>query len=166
MDASTFQSGRDSQLKNFQKMYADLKAQYTTAVNNSLKEPDPTKRSTLIVQVLGLNKQIAALINSFSGTVDPGTCRTNPDLKNQLTKDLEKYNKDYENIQQGTSQLTGLKDSIKTIDEKSTETKSWFSWYAIMVGIAIVVLIYIVVTRVSSAFNTQPSVSAVTGSLG
>ena len=166
MDASTFQSARDSQLKNFQKMYADLKTQYTSAVNGSLKEKDTSKRSTLISQALGLNKQIAALISSFSGTVDAGTCKSNPGLKSQLSRDLEKYNKEYENIQQGTSQLTSLQDAIASTKKQTAEVESWFSWYAVMVGIAIVVLIFIVVTRVSSSFNAQPSVTVVPGSLG
>lgn len=166
MDASTFQSARDSQLKNFQKMYADLKTQYTTAVNNALKETDTSKRSTLISQALGINKQIAALINSFSGTIDSGTCNANPGLKDQLSKDLEKYNKDYESIQQGTGQLTGLQGAIKESESKITETKSWFSWYAIMIGVLMVVLIYMVVTRVSSSsLDTQSSMSAISGSL-
>ena len=79
---------------------------------------------------------------------------------------MKKYNQDYESIQQGTSQLTGLQDAIKQNDTKTAETASWFSWYAIMVGIAIVVLIYMVVTRVSSSFNTQTTASAIPGSLG
>ena len=166
MDASTFQQTRDTQLKSFQSMYGSLKTQYVSAVNNALKESDPTKRSTLIVQSLGLNKQIAALINSFSGTVDPNTCKQNPGLKNTLRDDLKKYNQDYESIQQGTSQLTGLQDAIKQNDKQTAETASWFSWYSVMVGIAIIVLIYMVVTRVSSPLNTQTTVSAVSGSLG
>jgi len=166
MDASTFQSARNSQLTSFQKIYADLKTQYTASVNNALKESDPTKRTTLIVQSMGLNKQIAALINSFSGTVDPNTCKENPGLKDSLRNDLKKYNQDYESIQQGTSQLTGLQDAIKQNDTKITETASWFSWYSVMIGIAIVVLIYMVVTRVSSPLNTQTTMSAVSGSLG
>ena len=166
MDASTFQQTRDTQLKSFQSMYGSLKTQYVSAVNNALKESDPTKRSTLIVQSLGLNKQIAALINSFSGTVDPNTCKQNPGLKSTLRDDLKKYNQDYESIQQGTSQLTGLQDAIKQNDKQTAETASWFSWYSVMVGIAIIVLIYMVVTRVSSPLNTQTTVSAVSGSLG
>lgn len=166
MDASTFQSGRDTQLKNFQKMYADLKTQYTTAVNDSLKEKDTTKRSALISQTLGINKQIAALINSFSGTIDSKTCNQNPGLKAQLSKDLDKYNKDYEGIQQGTSQLTGLQGAIKESEQKISETKSWFSWYAIMIGVLMLVLVYMVVTRVSSSsLDAQTSMPAASGSL-
>lgn len=166
MDASTFQSARDSQLKSFQSQYAALKSQYTLSVNQALAEKDSSLRSKLVSQVLGINKQITALINAFTGTADIGACKSDPNLKNTLSSDLDKYSADYENIQQGTSQLTGLKDAIKNANDKADETKSWFSWYNGFILFAVIILIYIIMTRAhsSSTLYTQPGVSVFSGS--
>jgi hypothetical protein len=166
MDASKFQSARDSQLKSFQSQYSALKGQYTTAVGNALKEKDNSTRSTLTAKVLDLNNQITALINGFVGTVDIGTCKQNPSLRSTLSADLDKFTADYENIRQGTSQLTALGESIKVTTKKSAETQSWFSWYNGGIILAVIVLIIIIVTRMrsSSSLNTQSSMSVVPGS--
>jgi hypothetical protein len=160
MDASTFKTARDSQLKSFQTQYAALKLQYNAMLKNALTDQKN------IPKVLDINKQITALINAFTGTVSIDTCNDNPKLKDQLNSDLAKYSSDYENIQQGTSKLTGLNDAINTANTQAEETKSWFSWYNGFIILAMIVLIYVIVTRSSSStLNTQPSVSVFSGGL-
>jgi hypothetical protein len=165
MEASDFQSARDSQLQSFQKQYDGLKSTYSSSVVNALKEQDRSKQCMLIKQVLDTNKKITALISSFKGTVDPGTCKANPMLKQTLDKDLDEYNKQYENIQQGTSQLEGLKNTIQDTNEKSKEVEKMFPWYAVLVIVSILVLIFAIVFRSgsSSAVNAQPSAPVLTG---
>jgi Fe2+ transport system protein B len=161
MEASEFKNVRDTALQSFQTQYNGLKSTYSSAVINALKEQDRSKQCLLIKQVLDTNKKITALINSFKGTADPETCKANPLLKQRLQSDLEEYNKQYENIQQGSNQLNALKSAIETANEKSNEIQQIFPWYAILIIISVVILIFIIVFRSGSsgATNAQTSTS-------
>lgn len=161
MDPSEFRTERNKQLTEFQKRYADLKAQYSASVVNALQEQDRPRQCMQIKQVLDTNKQITSLLKSFSGTVDPGTCASNPSLKPMLQSDLEKYNKQYEEIQQGQDQLSGLKYAIEQTKEKTKEIREQFSWYFVLIAVSVLVLIFIVLFRTTSSgvFDTQTSSS-------
>lgn len=160
MDASEFKTERTKQLADFQKQYNQLKTDYSSAVVNALKEQDRSKQCVLIKQVLDTNKKITALLKSFSANVDPGTCKANPQLQSKLRADLEQYNKEHEEIQQGKEQLAGLQNALERTKEKTHEIVELFSWYAILIGLSVVILIFIVVFRTSSSmFNTQTSTS-------
>ena len=167
MEASEFQSARNSQLSTFQKQYDGLKAEYSSGVVNALKEQDRAKQCVLMKQVLDTNKKITGLIKSFSGTVDPGFCKANPLLKQKLQSDLEEYNKQYEDIQQGSDHLTALKNSIQTANDQTEQIKKWFPWYSVLIVLSILILVFIIVFRTtSSAFNTQPSAPILPGGQG
>ena len=159
MNASEFQAGRNTQLTEFQKQYTDLKSQYSSAVVNALKEQDRPRQCMQIKQALDTNKRITALLKSFRGTVDPGTCKANPNLKPTLQADLEKYNKQYEEIQQGQDQLSGLKYAIEQTKEKTKDIREQFSWYFVLLVVSVLALLFIVLFRStsSSIFNTEPS---------
>jgi hypothetical protein len=88
MNTTEFKTHRSKQLADFQKQYGDLKTEYSTSVTNAVKEQDRSKQCILIKQVLDVNKKITALLNSFSGNIDPGTCKSNPELKTRLLGDL------------------------------------------------------------------------------
>lgn len=161
MDATEFRNDRDKQLTEFQKQYNDLKSLYSSSVVNALKEQDRPRQCMQIKQVLDTNKQITSLLKSFSGTVDPGTCKSNPNLKPMLQADLEKYNKQYEEIQQGQDQLAGLKYAIEQTKEKTKDIREQFSWYFILIVVSVIVLVFVVLFRStsSSMFNTESSAS-------
>jgi Fe2+ transport system protein B len=167
MDASVFSAGRNTQLKNFQTQYDTLKSEYSSAVVNALKEQDRSKQCILIKQVLDTNKKITGLLRSFSGNLDPGTCKSNPEIKNIIQRDLETYNKEHEDIQQGRDQLSSLKNAIERTKEKTKEVIGTFSWFAILMLVSVVALLFIVIFRVgSSVLNTQTSTAVVPGSQG
>ena len=167
MDVSEFRTERSKQLADFQKQYSDLKTEYSTGVVNALKEQDRSKQCLLIKQVLDTNKKIIALLKSFNSNVDPGVCKANPLLQTKLREDIEQYNKEHEEIQQGANQLSGLHNAIERTTEKTQEITEMFSWYAILVGLSVIILIFIVIFRTtSSMFNTQPSVAVFPGSQG
>ena len=168
MEASEFQTSRDTQLKSFQQQYDSLKTGYSSSVVNALREQDRSKQCMLIKQVLDTNKKITALIKSFQGTIDPGTCKANPLLKQKLQSDLDEYNKQYENIQQGNSHLDALKNAIENTNEKAKEVEQRFPWYAVLVIVSLLLLIFAIVFRSgsSSAVNTQASTSVFSGTQG
>lgn len=164
MNASEFQSERGKHLTDFQKQYSDLKSQYSSAVVNALKEQDRPRQCMQIKQALDTNKKITSLLKSFSGTVDPGTCKTNPNLKPTLQADLEKYNKQYEEIQHGQDQLSGLKYAIEQAKEKTKDIREGFSWYFVLIVLSVIILIFVVLFRTSSpsVLDTQASSSIFT----
>jgi hypothetical protein len=167
MNTTEFKTHRSKQLADFQKQYGDLKTEYSTSVTNAVKEQDRSKQCILIKQVLDVNKKITALLNSFSGNIDPGTCKSNPELKTRLLGDLNQYKKEHEEIQQGREQLVGLKSALERTKEKTEEINDMFSWYAVLIGMSVVVLIFIIIFRTtSSMFNTQPSAPVFAGSQG
>jgi Fe2+ transport system protein B len=167
MEASEFVATRDKQLKDFKSQYETLKSDYSSAVVNALKEQDRSKQCILIKQVLDTNKKITGLLTAFRGNADPGTCKSNPELGHIIQKDLEAYNKEHEDIQQGRDQLAALKNAIERTKEKTKGVVESFSWFAILIFISIVALIFVVVFRVgSSVFNAQPGASVAPGSLG
>jgi hypothetical protein len=167
MNTTEFKTQRGKQLADFQKQYTDLKTEYSTAVINAVKEQDRSKQCILIKQVLDTNKKITALLNAFNSNVDPGTCKSNPELKTRLMADLNQYKKEHEEIQQGREQLVGLQNALERTKEKTTEINEMFSWYAVLVGLSVVILIFIIIFRTSSSmFNTQPSAPVFAGSQG
>lgn len=160
MNTSEFRIARDKQLSDFQKQYSDMKTEYTTAVINALKEQDRSKQCILLQQVLNANKKITNHLKSFTSTLDAGTCKANPTLIPKLKDDIQKYNKEYEEIQQGENQLAGLQNAIENTKQKTVEIKDMFSWYAVLIAISVVLLIFIVIFRSSSnIFNTDTSTS-------
>jgi len=165
MDASEFQTSRNKQLTDFQAQYSGLKSEYSSAVINALKEQDRSKQCILIQQVMNINKKITAFLKSFSTNLDPGSCKANPDLMKKLKSDIELYNKEHEEIQQGTDQLSGLRSVIERTKEKTKEITDIFSWYAVLIFVSVLVLVFIIVFRsTSNASNTQPSASIFSGS--
>lgn len=164
MNASEFQTARNKQLREFQTAYATLKSDYSSAVVNALREQDRSKQCILIKRVLDINKKITGLLSSFRGNADPGTCKSNPELGHIIQKDLEAYNKEHEDIQQGRDELAALKNAISRTKEKTKEVIGTFSWFAILVCVSLVALLFVVVFRVgSSMFNTQSSAPVATG---
>jgi Fe2+ transport system protein B len=167
MDVSEFKTDRSKQLADFQKQYSGLKTEYSSSVVNALKEQDRSKQCLLIKQVLDTNKKITALLKSFSANIDPGTCKSNPQIQTKLRSDLDQYSKEYEEIQQGQDQLSGLKNAIERTKEKTKDITENFSWYAVLIFLSVVILIFIILFRTSSnMFNTQPSTSVFSGSQG
>lgn len=167
MNTTEFKTQRSKQLADFQKQYGDLKTEYSTAVINAVKEQDRSKQCMLIKQVLDTNKKITALLNSFNANVDPGTCKANPELKTRLLADLNQYKKEHEEIQQGREQLVGLQNALERTKEKTIEINDMFSWYAVLIGVSVLILLFIIMFRTSSSmFNTQPSAPVFAGSQG
>ena len=165
MDASEFQITRKKQLSDFQTQYSGLKSEYSTAVINALKEQDRSKQCVLIQQVMNINKKITAFLKSFTTNVDPGLCKANPELMTKLKSDIWLYNNEHEEIQHGTDQLSGLRSVIERTKEKTKEITDIFSWYAVLIFMSVLVLVFIIVFRsTSNAFNTQPSTSIFSGS--
>lgn len=164
MDVSAFRTTRAKELGDFQKQYAALKAEYASAVVNALKEQDRAKQCALIKHTLDANKKITTLLKSFSATVDPGTCKSNPQLLPKLKADIAQYNKEYEEIQQGKERLVGLQNALERTKEKTVEITEMFSWYALLIGISVVILLFIIIFRTgSSMFNAQPSPAVFSG---
>lgn len=165
MDASEFGKQRSTQLADFSAKYTDLKTAYLTSATNALKETDRPKQCVLIKNTLDANKKMSALVKSFVASLDPGTCKANPDLQKKLQDDLARYNKEHEEIQQGRDQLSGLKNAIERTREKTKDIADLFSWYAVLIGISVVFLIFVIVFRTgSSMFNAQPSAPVFPGS--
>jgi hypothetical protein len=165
MDTAEFKIARDKQLSDFQTQYSGLKTEYSSAVINALKEQDRSKQCILIQQVMNINKKITALLKAFSNNLDPGSCKANPELMKTLKSDIEKYNKEHEEIQHGTDQLAGLRNAIERTNEKTKEITDIFSWYAVLIFISVLVLVFIILFRTtSSTFNTQPSMPVFSGS--
>lgn len=164
MDVSEFRTTRAKQLADFQKEYSTLKGEYGGAVVNALKEQDRAKQCSFIKQTLDANKKITSLLKSFSGNIDPGTCKSNPQLLPKLRSDIAQYDKEHEEIQQGTDRLAGLKNALERTKERTEEIVGMFSWYAVLIGMSIVILLFIVIFRTgSSMFNAQPSPTVFSG---
>lgn len=164
-DAAVFKRERDANLSDFTKKYNQLKDLYTQAIKDALSETDKARQSTLISRVLDSNKAMSALINSFTGNIDPSQYTVSPELKIQMANDADVLKKEHEDIQQGASELGALKSIIDRNKTDKKEVTDTFEVYAIWIFIAIAILIYVIVTRGSalSAFNTKPSMPVLTG---
>jgi hypothetical protein len=133
MDVKKFQNAREEELSDFQKQYSFLKSEYSTTLASAIKESDPASQSVLIERVQQINAQMAEELRTILATLNKGNDTVNPKTIDELTEDLIKYQKDYNEIEQSHDKVVTLRLILGTT--KETLKNSEFMYYGLLAGL-------------------------------
>jgi len=141
MDIKKYQSDRASELKAFQKEYAELKTQYNTFLSNAVYETDTGKQAELVKQVLSINSGLAKHVRDF---VQSSKGKFDPALISELTADIIKYQKEFEAIQTSSDKAVALRNILNKEKNQLNTLHSQFDVYlGVLLGGIILILILI-----------------------
>jgi len=161
MNPSDFHSTRTSQLKVFEDKYAVLKSQYSEALNKSISETDRAKQCVLIKSALDANQKLTELVQGFLVGSDSGGCKLTPEKVRSLRDDIDKYKKQYEEIQQGKNNIYALQKSHDELQQKIEVLHGIETMYIVVLALGLIILTYFVISSgIRGTFNTQ-SVSSI-----
>jgi|CryBogDrversion2_10_1035300.scaffolds.fasta_scaffold00148_5 hypothetical protein len=154
-----FEDSRNTDLQNFQKQYAALKAQYSTAISAAIQENDPASQNNLIQQVLTVNQNLTDAIRNIITKLNQGTDQIDSATMDTLTADLIKYQQDYQNLKNSIDKLKTLKMIQATITNKLNAAMWSYTVYLI----ALCILCLVIILLAIRASWTTSVVKQVTG---
>lgn len=135
MDLVQLENEKNTQFQQFNDEYKNLHLSYNELIEEALNEQDPKKQSDLIESILQTNTEMAQLVRSFIPT------QKSEDVK-ELTNELLKIQKEYLKIQESKDHKTTL-DMILNENKKKVSQLRWeHDILLILIGIAIVVILY------------------------
>ena len=157
MNPTEFQTARETNVKTFETRYADLKQQYSAALNSAKSETDRPKQCVLIKSALDINKELTTLVSNFLRLNNEGSCQLSPDRINKLQSDIEKYKAQHGEIQQGRDKIHSLETSFADVDAKAIHIEGINLFYFVLIALGIFVLIGLVFTSgIRRALYAQP----------
>jgi hypothetical protein len=156
MDVKKFQNAREEELASFQKQYSFLKSEYSTSLASAIKETDPASQSVLIQRVQEINAQMADELRTILGSLNKGSDTINPTTLNELTEDLIKYQKDYNEIEQSHDKVLTLRMILGTT--KETLKNSEFMYYGLLAALLLLCFIIPLLIFKNSITSTIASV--------
>jgi predicted outer membrane protein len=145
MDIKEFTDSRNSQLSDFQKQYAYLKSEYSTAVSAAIQESDPEKQQTLIQRALAVNQELSSQLKDILGVLNKGPESFDSKTLSDLTADLISYQKEFQEMQASSDKLTTLKRIHATNSENLGSVQTM---YTVFLGVLIflcVVVVFLVI---------------------
>ena len=135
MDLVQLENEKNTQFQQFNDEYKKLHLSYNELLQEALNEQDPKKQSDLIESILQTNTEMAQLVRSFIPT------QNKEDVK-ELTNELLKIQKEYLKIQESKDHKTTL-DMILNENKKKVSQLKWeHDILLILIGIAILVILY------------------------
>ena len=156
MEVRKFQNSRNSKLAEFEKEYSSLKTQYTSALSSAINESDNTKQQSLIQDVLEVNTKMAAAVQEIVSAISQGSETFNPKTIDQLTNDLIKYQKDYQDIKESNDKLETLQIIRNTTNESLSNAEWMYNLYLFgLISLIIFVIFLIFSTPTQSTFSTM-----------
>ena len=150
----------------FEQNYATLKADYSSALQNSISETDRPKQCMLIKRALDTNQRLTALVQEFLVGAESGTCKVSRERIHALREDIEKYKKQYVEIQQGKDRLHSLQIANNSLTDKLEVLRGVQFIYIIMIGLGILVLVILILySGIKDVLNANPVVPVVSRGL-
>jgi YesN/AraC family two-component response regulator len=162
MDVKKFHDSRNKELSDFKKQYQFLKAEYASALSAAIKEPDPSQQLNLIQRVIQINAQLAEELHSIINTLNKGTSGFEPKELDDLTNDLIKYQKEYDEIEKSKDKVDTLKLIQHSTSEKlNNATFMYYLYIAILISLSVYVAYLVLTTTwaqtLKSMFTIKPS---------
>jgi hypothetical protein len=145
MDISKYQRDRASELKQFHTDYTDLKTQYNTLLSRAVYETDTGIQATLVKQVLSVNSSLAAHVREF---IQGSRGKFDPELISELSADIIRYQKEFEDIQSASDKTTVLKN---VLDKEKNQLNALHTQFDLYLGLLLggIVIILILIFRTS-----------------
>jgi hypothetical protein len=157
MNPSEFRVEREKRLKEFDNTYTGLKRDYSSALTSAMKETDRAKQCVLIKTALDKNKELTTAVQSFLTLSDDKSCKLTPEMVRNLRADIEKYKKQYAEIQQGRDRVYALQQSYEQLQQQSDVLHGSQFLYVILIAIAIIILVVLVgASRIRDVLNAEP----------
>jgi hypothetical protein len=145
MDIKEFTDSRNAQLAGFQKQYAYLKSEYSTAVSAAIQESDSEKQQTLIQRALAVNQELSSQLKDILGVLNKGAESFDSKTLSDLTADLISYQKEFQEMQASSDKLSTLKRIHATNSENLGSVQTM---YTVFLGVLIflcVVVVFLVI---------------------
>jgi hypothetical protein len=145
MDIKEFTDSRNAQLADFQKQYAYLKSEYSTAVLAAIQESDSEKQQTLIQRALAVNQELSSQLKDILGVLNKGAESFDSKTLSDLTADLISYQKEFQEMQASSDKLSTLKRIHATNSENLGSVQTM---YTVFLGVLIflcVVVVFLVI---------------------
>jgi len=146
MEVRKFQNSRDSELKDFEKQYSDLKSKYTSSLSTAIKEADPKKQNTLIQGVLVTNAEMVGHVSKMVSIIGKGPNMLDQKTVNDLTNDLIKYQKEFSDITESKNKL----DTLREVQNSTSANLSSAEWMYNFYLFGLIALIFFVIYLVYS----------------
>jgi DNA-dependent RNA polymerase auxiliary subunit epsilon len=158
MDVLRYQVGRQKELEDFQKEYADLKIQYSQLLTQAAYESDTSKQAELIKQVLSVNSTLAQHVRDF---VQKSSGKFDRELISKLSSDIIRYQKEFTDIQSSsnksrTLQLMLNKERSQLVDLDN----SFFMWLCILLGLIGIVLMLIFTRSIGQLWKASTDLAS------
>jgi len=147
-----FEDSRNTDLQNFQKQYATLKTEYSTAISAAIQETSPASQNTLIQKVLTTNQKLTEAIRGIITKLNQGTDQIDNATLDGLTADLIKYQQDYQNLKSSIDQLQTLK-MIQATATKKLDAAIW-SYNVYLAALCILCLV-IIMLAIRASWTTN-----------
>jgi hypothetical protein len=158
MEIQKFEKERNDNLASFEKSFDLLKTQYSTTLLSAIKETDPVQQQTQITNVLAINAEMVSQLNTIISQLNAGTDKISSKTMNELTQDLVRYQKEYNEIQQSKNKLETLKRVYATSQEKLKTINTMYNIYlGVLVFLCVLVLYYVFKTTTVSAITSVVS---------
>ena len=159
MDVKKFQDARSKELESFEKTMGNLKTEYNTTLRSAIQETDREKQNDNIQEVLSLNASMVSEIHSILSILrQHGDSEFNQKTLDNLTQDLIKYQKEYDDIQKGKDREQTLKMILASTKKKYEETSWMFTFYlAALILLSFIILILIIKNSFSIPFINNGS---------
>lgn len=143
MDIIAFQKNRDSELSAFETEQLGLKRQYNETISNAIAEIDPDKQSELVKQILDVNKELSNGVREFVSKQTQGTPYDEKSVV-ELTNELIKYQKQYEQINSGNDKIKTLKLILSEDRDKLSSMQTQFNIMLALSGVGILLIIFMI----------------------
>jgi hypothetical protein len=155
MDIKKFQDSRNTKLSVFEKEYASLKKEYSSALIAAINESDVTKRDPLVQKVLSINTEMSSTVKDFMSSINDGADKVSSKSVADLTKDLIQYQTDYNEITESKDKLQTLKIIHNTTEETLSNVQWMYNLYLFGLISLILLVIYLIFrTPSQSIFST------------
>ena len=156
MDIKRFQDSRNTKLSAFEKEYASLKKEYSSALSSAIGESDITKREPLVEKVLSINTELSSAVKDFMSSINEGADKVSSKSVADLTKDLIQYQTDYNEITESRDKLQTLKIIHNTTEETLSNVQWMYNLYLFGLISLILLVIYLIFrTPSQSIFSTM-----------
>ena len=158
MDVLRYQVGRQKELEDFQKEYADLKIQYSQLLTQAAYENDSSKQADLVKQLLSVNSSLAGHVRDF---VQKAGGKFDADLISKLTSDIIRYQKEFADIQSSSNKSRTLQLMLnKERNQLVDLDNSFFMWLCILLGLIGIVLMLIFTRSIGQLWKASTDLAS------
>lgn len=148
MDIQKLVDGRNSNIKEFQSSYDELKSLYTSSVLAAIDEKDPAKQQELIQTVLNTNAELVAQIREMVSTISSTPSKYNSKTIHELTEEIIEYQTQHQELNHHKDRISTLEMIATSTHKKLSDATTMFNIYLFAL-IALMFLVFILVVRSS-----------------